>query len=279
MKLTTTMKDIRAADPCEDGWEKLLEHMGKTRTDAKHDETEFSLAVVLESNGIGDALWVLDNVLQNRRICSLFAADCAESVLHIFEAAYPNDDRPRKAIAVARNPNATSEDREAAWGGTRAAWAAAWAAGDAARDAARAARAAWDARAAWTAGDAARTAWAAARSARAAGDAAWAARAAPRAAWAARDARAAWAARDAARTAWEVAAVAAGAERAAAIAAWESAMARRDDARAARAARSARAAGEVATVAAWNAQSKRLAQYIEHGEAAAKMPWPEMEEA
>jgi len=247
------MKDIRAADPCEDGWEKLLEHMGKTRTDAKHDETEFSLAVVLESNGIGDALWVLDNVLQNRRICSLFAADCAESVLHIFEAAYPNDDRPRKAIAVARNPNATSEDREAAWGGTRAAWTAArtaWTAARtawaAARDAARAARAAWDARAAWAAGDAARTAWAAARSARAAGDAAWAARAAPRAAWAARDARAAWAARDAARGAGD-------------------------------------AAGDAAWDAAWDAarvaQSKRLAQYIEHGEAAAKMPWPEMEEA
>ena len=32
----------------------------------------------------------------------LFAADCAEHVLPIFEAAYPDDDRPRKAIDAAR---------------------------------------------------------------------------------------------------------------------------------------------------------------------------------
>lgn len=32
----------------------------------------------------------------------LFAADCAEHVLHIFESQYPNDDRPRKAIEAAR---------------------------------------------------------------------------------------------------------------------------------------------------------------------------------
>ena len=31
----------------------------------------------------------------------LFAADCAEEVLHIFEEKYPKDDRPRKAIAAA----------------------------------------------------------------------------------------------------------------------------------------------------------------------------------
>lgn len=32
----------------------------------------------------------------------LFAVDCAEHVLHIYESNYPNDDRPRKAIDVAR---------------------------------------------------------------------------------------------------------------------------------------------------------------------------------
>lgn len=193
--LTTALKDIRAAGPCKGGWEKLLKHMGKTHTDAKHDDTEFSLAVVLESNGLDDALWVLDRAIKNRRICSLFAADCAESVLHIFEAAHPDDDRPRRAIEVARNPNATIGDRAVAWDAARAAERRAWAAAEAA---------AW---AAWAAARAA--AWDAAGAARAAGDAA---RAAARA-----------------------------------------------------------AAGDV--------QSKRLAQYIEHGEAAAKMSWPEMEEA
>jgi hypothetical protein len=32
----------------------------------------------------------------------LFAADCAEHVLHMFEERYPSDDRPRKAIEAAR---------------------------------------------------------------------------------------------------------------------------------------------------------------------------------
>jgi len=229
VKLTTTMKDIRAAGPCEDGWEKLLKHMNKTHTEAKHDDTEFSLAVVLESNGLEDALWVLDNVIQNRRICTLFAADCAESVLHIFEAERPNDDRPRKAIAVARNPNATSGDMDAA--------------GAAAGDAARATMAAWAA-----AGDAARATMAAGA---AAGDAAWAA------------ADAAGNAAGAARAAWAAARDAAWAARAAA----------------GDAARATMAAGAAAGDAAWAVKSKRLAQYIEHGEAAAQMPWPEMEEA
>ena len=71
-----------------------------------------------------------------------FACDCAEAVLPIFENQCPNDDRPRKAIEVARrfaNGKATDEERAAAWAAARdasrdaagaaagdAAWAAAW---------------------------------------------------------------------------------------------------------------------------------------------------------
>ena len=93
----------------------------------------------------------------------LFVCDCAEHVLPIWAALYPNDERPQQAIAVARRyamGEATAEELAAARAAARAAvgdaaWAAAWAA---ARDAA----------------------WAAGRAAR---DAAWAARAAARAAW------------------------------------------------------------------------------------------------
>jgi immunity protein 5 of polymorphic toxin system len=106
----------------------------------------------------------------------LFAVDCAERVLHLFEHKCPNDDRPRKAIQAARdfaNGKIDAAARAAAGAAAGdAAWAAARAAaGDAARAAARAA-----------AGDAARdaaraaagaAAWAAARAA--AGAAAWAA--------------------------------------------------------------------------------------------------------
>jgi hypothetical protein len=136
-------------------------------------------------------------------IAATFAADCAERVLGLFEAKFPDDDRPRKAIEAARAciADPTPENR-AAWDAARAAvhaaryaraavraavyaaryagdaaWAAAWAAavaagdagdaGDAARAAVVAARYAWDA--AWDA------AWAVAVAAGDAGDAARAA--------------------------------------------------------------------------------------------------------
>lgn len=78
----------------------------------------------------------------NERIQRLFAADCAEAVLHIFEAELPDDDRPRKAIAAARAFARGAIDTAA----LAAARAAAWdAARDATRDATRAAAraAAW----------------------------------------------------------------------------------------------------------------------------------------
>ena len=39
----------------------------------------------------------------NDKTARLFAADCAEHVLHIFEREYPKDDRPRKAIQAGRD--------------------------------------------------------------------------------------------------------------------------------------------------------------------------------
>jgi hypothetical protein len=171
----TTLRAIRAASPCEAGWTKLLRHLGKTGA----DDEPLLLLTVLQSNGLEDALWVLDSTECAPRLARHFAAWCAEQVLPIFEAARPGDIRPREAIAVARDDAATDQDRDAA---RDAAWAAAWAAG--AAGAARAARAA-------------RAAAGAARAARAARAAAWAAgaaRAAWAAAWAAGAARAAGAA-------------------------------------------------------------------------------------
>jgi hypothetical protein len=58
------------------------------------------------------------------RLVATFAADCAERVLPIFEQGYPEDPRPREAIAAAREwlRGATSEDRlvRACHGGRRA---------------------------------------------------------------------------------------------------------------------------------------------------------------
>ena len=158
-----TLKAIRAESPCHEGWTKLLKHLGKTSA----DDEPLPLLTVLDSNGLDDTLWVLDNTKCDPRLARHFGAWCAEQVLPIFEAAYPHDMRPRNAIAATRNDEATPEDRDAA---RVAAWDAAGDAWDAARVAAW--DAAWDAagdaaRAAWAAGDAARAAWAA----RAAGDA------------------------------------------------------------------------------------------------------------
>jgi len=120
----------------------------------------------------------------NERTQRLFAADCAEHVLHIFEEAYPADPRPREAIAVARafaEGEATEEELNTA---ESAAWSAAWSAAEsaawsAARNAARSA--------AWSAAESA--AWSAARNA--ARSAAW--NAARNAAWsAARSAERRW---------------------------------------------------------------------------------------
>ena len=102
----------------------------------------------------------------NERTLRLFACRVAEDVLPLFEAEYPDDDRPRKAIETARRyarGEATGDELAVAWAAADATWAATWAAAKAA---------AWDA------------AWAAAAAAGAAAwDAAWAAaRAAARAA-------------------------------------------------------------------------------------------------
>ena len=54
----------------------------------------------------------------------LFAADCAEQVLPIFESAYPTDDRPRKAIEAARSGASVPAARAAAFAAHAAARAA-----------------------------------------------------------------------------------------------------------------------------------------------------------
>ena len=113
----------------------------------------------------GDLVWLACRLMTREQAVS-FALGCAERVLPIWEAKYPDDNRPRLAIEAAK-----SGDREAAWtaagDAADAAWVAAGAASDAARAAARATR-----DAAWAATrDAARAAtWAAAWAADAWGD-------------------------------------------------------------------------------------------------------------
>jgi len=180
--MKTTLKKIRQHSPCEGSWRKLLQSLGKTEA----VDTEVTVRYILELLGIYDAIWVLRAVDGHDREVRLFACDCAESVLHLFEDRHPDDNRPRNAIEVARshaNGEATTieleEARAAAWDAASAAWAAA---SDAASAASKAAAIA----AAGTASDAARAVWAARDAAAIA--AAGTAMGAARAVWAASDA-------------------------------------------------------------------------------------------
>ena len=118
--------------PCENGYhlctiEQLFEWFGPAIFEAEYrgecidagDKT-----VVREARLLRKTPW-------DERVARLFAADCAERVLHIYEASYPDDNRVRHCIEVARlfaNGQATEDELAAAWAAAWAAWDAAQAA-------------------------------------------------------------------------------------------------------------------------------------------------------
>ena len=146
--MKTTLNKIRAHSPCNEGWEKLLKYLRKT----KSDDEPLSLLTILDSNGLDDALWCMKAVDGRDKEIRLYAVWCARQVQHLIK-----DPRSLAALDVAErfaNGEATVEELDAARAVARgaawdAAWAAAWAAaGDAARAAAGAAArksAVWDA--------------------------------------------------------------------------------------------------------------------------------------
>jgi hypothetical protein len=114
----------------------------------------------------------------NDHTARLFACDCAEHVLCLYEAQYPDDRRPRKAIETTRRYAEGKAAVEALTAAREAAGVAAEAAAEAAREAAGvAAEAAAGAAEGAAEGAAGAAAWAAVwAAAGAAWDAAWAAR-------------------------------------------------------------------------------------------------------
>ena len=128
---TTTLNAIRAHKPCEDGWRKLLKHLGKTSA----DDEPLSLLTILDSNGLDDALWCLRAMPEHGRHWRLYAVWCARQVQHLM-----TDPRSIAALDVAErhaNGQATDQELDAAGDAARAAardvaWDVAW---DAARDA------------------------------------------------------------------------------------------------------------------------------------------------
>ena len=70
---------------------------------------------------VGQARLVRKVETWNMTTVRLWAADCAERVLDVFEKARPGDDRPRKAIEAARRLDATKEELRAAYAAVNAA--------------------------------------------------------------------------------------------------------------------------------------------------------------
>jgi len=163
--MRTTLNKIREHQPCKDGWEKLLRHLNKMRP----DDEPLPLEEILNSNGLGDALWCSRAVEGHDREMRLYAVWCARQIQHLM-----TDPRSVAALDIAERyaRGQASQEKlkgawEAAWEAAResaraeraaAAWEAAWEATAAARQAASvAAAAAWEAaRVAWDAMAAAR---------------------------------------------------------------------------------------------------------------------------
>ena len=137
-----TIADIRNESPCYDPAKYLPEDWSGTALDILRVEDCLAvdrLWVVLREGWIGDTT------------LRLFACDCAERVLPLFEKKFPEDKRPHQAIEVARRyAEGDAADEElraaqmAAWAVvTEASWAAratGWAADAAAENAACMAR-------------------------------------------------------------------------------------------------------------------------------------------
>ena len=147
--ITTTLAAIKAEKPCADRYRAFVRAIERRDGKLPGDDTPFPLQWALDLGSWDDAIWCLR---LTPKIARLFAADCAEHVIHLFQQQRPADTRPRHAIETARRyACGLATDAEQA-----AARAAAW---DAARAAARAA--AWDAArdAAWDAARDAETVW------------------------------------------------------------------------------------------------------------------------
>jgi hypothetical protein len=104
----------------------LVRWLGPTIYEAEVAPDAIILAAYDKVVTSGPARLVRQMTRWNDRTARLFAADCAERALPIFERAYPGDDRPRKAIAAARAFARGEIDSAALSAARRAAEGAAW---------------------------------------------------------------------------------------------------------------------------------------------------------
>lgn len=150
--MNTTLNAIREHSPCQSGWDSLLAGLGKTQA----DDEPLPYTTILDINGLDDAIWALRTCDDRMRVLT-YACECAERVVGVCEAQYPDDARVRDCITALRGYIAGTVSRDgldaavdaaarAAYSARAAAYSAAYSATySAAYAAAYAARAAADA--------------------------------------------------------------------------------------------------------------------------------------
>ena len=125
--MQTTFRRLEEAGACKERYLFLAKNLGGIKKYGK--DTPITLKQILDINGLDDALWALRACNDAEKFSRLLACDYAERVLSIWEAQYPEDDRPRKAIEVSRKyamGEATEEDLYVARIVARDAACAAW---------------------------------------------------------------------------------------------------------------------------------------------------------
>lgn len=139
--LYTTLNKIRACRPCQDGWGRLLRHLGKTQA----DDEPLSYAVILESNGVGDSLWAMRSTPEHAHHWRRLAAEFAQRVAHLNSVSGVQAAVDAGTVGATEAAEAAWAARASAWAAEATAWAAeatAWGAGAAPWAAERAAQAA-----------------------------------------------------------------------------------------------------------------------------------------
>lgn len=99
--ITTTFRKLIRARIHEESYKSVIRALGGV--DAYGLDTPVTALQILEYNDFEAALGVLEVACDDPSKTLLsFRADCEEHVLHIFEAKYPNDKRPRRAVEATR---------------------------------------------------------------------------------------------------------------------------------------------------------------------------------
>lgn len=97
MDNTINNKQLKKLNACKSGYDVFFE---------AHGEKSVSLLDALESNGVDDVLWLIDEQDKTTTQADdlmLLGADFAENVVHFFESKFPVDLRPRAAINGVRD--------------------------------------------------------------------------------------------------------------------------------------------------------------------------------